>query len=108
MASPALSRDRIPAVSIQDTRTDPAAPRDLRPTAPVIHRIAARYRYDLRRAAWWWSPEMFALQGLPEAGQEASTQLLLQPRHPEDRAGALRAITAASTEGRPFNMRSRL
>jgi hypothetical protein len=108
MSSPALSRDRIPALSLQDPLTEPAAPQSVRPPGSLIHRIAARYRYDLLRAEWWWSPEMFALHGLPEAGQEASSELLLQHLHPDDRVSALRAITGACTEGRPFTVRSRV
>jgi hypothetical protein len=108
MSSPAMSRDRITAFPVHEAPTQPAAPLGAPPTRPVIHRIAARYRYDLRRAAWWWSPEMFTLQGLPEAGQEATTELLLQHLHPEDRASALRAITGACTEARAFSVRIRL
>ena len=106
MSSPALSRNRIPAYSLPEALTQPAAPRDVRPA--VASRIAARYRYDLRRAAWWWSPEMFALQGLPDGAPEASTELLLQHLHPADRVGTLAAITGACTEGSPFTVRTRI
>ena len=108
MSSPALSRDRIHALSMPDTRTGPAVPRGAHPAEPDIHRIAARYRYDVQRAAWWWSPEMFTLQGLPEASLEASTELWLQHLHPEDRVGMLTAITRACTAARPFILRVRL
>jgi hypothetical protein len=73
----------------------------------VIHRIAARYRYDVRHATWWWSPEMFALQGLPDGAADASTELLLEHLHHEDRVSTLKAITGACTEARPFSVRSR-
>jgi hypothetical protein len=110
MSSPALSRDRSPAFSLQDDRTveRPPAPREGRPAMPVTRRLAGRYRYDLRSSAWWWSPEMFVLHGLPAETAEASTELLLQYLHPEDRAGALAALTGACTEGRPFTVRTRI
>ena len=108
MSSPALSRDRIPSFSLHETRTDAAATRDARPAAPTIRRITARYRYDLRRAAWWWSPEMFALQGLPDGPRGASTELLLQHLHAEDRVGTMAAINSACAEGRPFSVRTRV
>jgi ANTAR domain/PAS fold len=108
MSSPALSRDRIQTLSMPDTRTGPAVPRGVRPTEPLIHRSAARYRYDVQRAAWWWSPEMFTVQGLPEAALEASTELLLQHVHAEDRVGMLTAITRACTAAHPFIIRARL
>jgi hypothetical protein len=112
MSSPALSRDRLPTFSLSDpvlTEAPPAAtPRDHHPVAPSIRRVAGRYRYDLRRGDWWWSPEMFGLHGLAAQSAEASTELLLQCLHPEDRARTLAAITGACTEGRPFTVRTRI
>jgi hypothetical protein len=108
MSSPALSRDRITALPVHEAPTQPGAPRSPRPTQPVIHRIIAHFRYDLLRADVWWSPEMFALAGVPDGAAEASTELLLQHLHPEDRGRALRAITEACTAARPFSVRSRL
>ena len=90
------------------TRAEPAAPRDALATEPVMHRIAARYRYDLRRAAWWWSAEMFVLQGLTDGAADASTELLLEHLHPEDRIATLAAFTGACTEARPFRVRTRV
>jgi len=108
MSSPALPRDRVHALSMPDTRTGPAVPRGVPPAEPETHRIAARYRYDVQRASWWWSPEMFTVQGLPEAALEASTELLLQHVHAEDRVGMLTAITRACTAAHPFTIRARL
>ena len=112
MSSPALSRDRITTFALRDSvlpeNTPAAAIHDDHPVAPAIRRVAGRYRYDTRLGAWWWSPEMFALHGLPAQSAEASTELLLQCLHPEDRARTLAAITGACTEGRPFTVRTRI
>jgi hypothetical protein len=109
MSSPALSRTRSPNLSVQaDSPTaQPAAlPRDGR-RLPAAHSPAGRFRYDLRTSAWWWSPEVFAVSGLPADTAEATTQLLLQYLHPGDRAHTLAALTSACTEGRPFTVRAR-
>ena len=112
MSSPALSPDRVHPFSVHDQApTEPApAPvrRDSRPTAPTIHRIAGRFSYDPRQGTWWWSPEMFALHGLPADMTAASTEVLLQHLHPEDRAHTLAAFTGACTEARPFTVLTRI
>jgi PAS domain-containing protein len=69
--------------------------------------VAGRYRYDLRRDSWWWSPEMFYLHGLPADGAQPCTQLLLGAQHPMDRRRTAEALTAAS-EGAPFSLETRV
>jgi hypothetical protein len=111
MSSPALSRDRIPAPAAQDRPLAPAPALPLHSNhavPPVVRRIAGRYRYDRRRGSWWWSPEMFALNGLPAGTVEASTELLLEHLHPEDRPRTLAAITEACSAARPFTVRTRV
>jgi hypothetical protein len=112
MSSPALSRDRSPGPSRRDhppAECPPApAARAARQGGPAIRRLAGRYRYDLRRSAWWWSPEMAALRGSADDVAEASTERLLEYLHPEDRARTLAALTAACTEARPFTLRIRI
>jgi hypothetical protein len=110
MSSPALSRTRSPALSLQDDvcRDRPPRPRVREHQPPTTRRPAARFRYDLRRGSWWWSPELFEVQGLPAGTAEASTELLLQHLNPEDRPAALGALTAACIEGRPFTLRARI
>ena len=112
MSSTALSRSPGPSRSPLSNptaaeRPSPPAPGKGRLPAPV-RRLAGRYRYDLRRSAWWWSSEMSALHGLPADPADSSTELLLQSLHPLDRAPTLAALTAAFTEGRPFTLRIRV
>jgi hypothetical protein len=107
MSSPALSRDRASA-----RPTPPAAvtaapvPRPAEPPA-MEQGMAARYRYDRRSSSWWWSPEMYAVQGLPPDATTPGTDTLLRYQHPEDRPRTLAAITAACEEARAFSLETR-
>ena len=97
MSSPALSRTRDSALPLRPRAGDDP------PRRPV-----ARYRYDLRRGSWWWSPEMFEVQGVPAGTAEASTELLLQHLATADQAATLAALTSACAEARPFTLRARI
>jgi hypothetical protein len=105
MSTPALSRPRpggevahLPAMS----------PRMRRAMGPVLPRVAGRYRYDRRTAAWWWSPEMFALHGLPPGSAQPDTETYLRYQLPEDRARVLEAISVACATGRAFALETRI
>jgi len=69
--------------------------------------LTGRYRLDPRTATWWWSPEMYALLGLPPEGTRPCTEVLLQCQHREDRARTLDALNRAVTAGRPFAVETR-
>jgi hypothetical protein len=107
MSSPTLSRQRP---STRSPRLSGAAV----PPHPVAEadgtggRLAARYRYDRRTSAWWWSPEMFDLYGLRPGTAEPCTEVLLHHQHPDDRTRTLEALTGACTAGRPFTVQSRI
>jgi hypothetical protein len=112
MSFPALSRERglgLPVRGGSPTER-PAAPAPREEPAAVLatRRLAGRYRYDVADRTWWWSPEMFTLNGLPADGAEATTELLLEHLHPEDRARTLAGLTGACTEARPFTLRIRI
>jgi hypothetical protein len=108
MSSPALSHTRSSAPPLQDdARHRPPRPRTQEDRSATTPRAAGRYRYDLKRGAWWWSPETFAVLGVPAAA-DASTELLLQHLNPEDRAATLGALTGACTENRAFTLRARI
>ena len=114
MASPAISRTRAP-------KRPPGGP-DARPTltvpttgaAPVPEtvrapeRITGRYRYDRRTQAWWWSPEMFTMHGLPATSPPPATEEYLRYQHAEDRARVLEAIARACADGRAFALETRV
>src|SRR5690348_7949532 len=102
MVSPAPARSRT------SRHSSPGPVSLARPMSPA-HRVppdgsglTGRFRLDPRTTAWWWSPEMFALLGLPLEGTRPSTELLLQCQHREDRARTLDALNRAVTSGCPF------
>src|SRR5690348_1126314 len=69
--------------------------------------VAGRYHCDAAGAAWWWSPEMFALHGIEPGAAEPCTDLLLGCVLPADRPRLLRAL-AAARGGRAFALESRV
>ena len=83
MASPALSRPRPTTRAARTPRHDPA-PRAAAPSTP--ERVTGRYRYDRATQAWWWSPEMFTMHGLPATSPPPATDEYLRYQHAEDRA----------------------
>jgi len=89
MASPALSPHRL---TVPRTVADEVVP----------ERVAGRYRYDRLSGAWWWSPEMFALHGLPSTSPPPATEEYLRYQHAADRARVLEAIARACTDARAF------
>jgi hypothetical protein len=110
MSSPALSRHRPPRSLQPDgpPLTGARAQRSPAGSDAASPRLAGRYRYDRRSSTWWWSAEMFALQGvLPETAQPC-TEALLEHQHPDDRTRILDALTGACTTARPFTVRSRV
>jgi ANTAR domain/PAS fold len=108
MVSPAPAR-------IRTSRRPSSGPASLtRPGAPA-HRFPAdeaaptgRYRLDPRTTAWWWSPEMYALLGLPPDSTRPCTEVLLQCQHREDRARTLEALNRAVATGSPFAVETRV
>src|SRR3954451_16511083 len=70
--------------------------------------VTGRYRLDPRTTAWWWSPEMYVLLGLPPDSTRACTEALLQCQHREDRARMLEAINRAVVTARPCAVETRV
>ena len=108
MVSPASTRSRTLR------HTSPGHASMTRP-APAPHRLqdddlglTGRYRLDPRTTAWWWSPEMYALLGLPPEDTRPCTEVLMQCQHREDRARTLEALDRAVTAGRSFAVETRV
>lgn len=114
MTSPAISRTRPSARTSGLSRARPAValpPQGAEPapdSLPREERVTGRYCYDRKTQAWWWSPEMFALHGLPVAADPPATEEFLRYQHADDRVRVLEAIAGASTEGRAFAMETRV
>jgi hypothetical protein len=110
MSSPAVSRQRVtsrPPNGASAPHPSVGVPRHAPAAAPPPERIAGRYRFD-RRGGWWWSPEMFALHGLPTTSAQPATEEYLRYLHAEERTRVLEAITRACTEGHAFALETRI
>ena len=109
MSSPALPRRRVVPRPVHATGPPvpplAASPAD-DPGRGAGTRVAGRFRHEVRGGAWW-SPEMYAVLGLPPDSL-ASAERLVRAAYREDRARLLDAVTSAATEGRPFCLEVRL
>jgi hypothetical protein len=65
-------------------------------------RLAGRFRGDLATEQWWWSPELFALHGIPAESVQPTIGLLLSHVHNADRPALREALSAAATSAIPF------
>jgi hypothetical protein len=103
MSSPALARHG----TADDAGAAPPAPRP-GVDVPFPTRVAARYRFDRRSGAWWWSPEMYVLHGLPPGPRPPDTEAYLAYQGAEDRGRVHSAISTACATGRPFTLETRI
>ncbi|SNR38346.1 ANTAR domain-containing protein [Blastococcus mobilis] len=108
MSIPAVSRQRVvtrPSHGVATPHPQVAVPRPAPESGPPPEHITGRYRYDRRSGTWWWSPEMFALHGLPATSAQPDAGEL-QPV--EDRGRILEALARAGTDGRAFALETRI
>ena len=90
-------------------RTEPGrAPRPRAPQAAAGLTAAGRYRYDAGTDAWWWSPEVFVVLGLPSGRTPPTADLLLGAVHPDDQSRVRRALADACSVGTPFALEHRV
>jgi len=75
---------------------------------PAASRVAGRFRGDLATDQWWWSPELFALHGIPSGSVQPTVGLLLSHVHTDDRRALREAFSAAGTAGTPFTQEYRV
>ena len=68
-----------------------------------------RFTFDALAQAWTWDDEVFRLHGLPRDTTAAvTTDLLLEHKHPDDRARVAAVLTLAMADGKPFTTTFRL
>jgi ANTAR domain/PAS fold len=104
MVSPAT----IPPRAARHAVAGPPRSRPAASAAPPSTGRAGRFRIEPRTTAWWWSPAMYEVLGLPPEDTVPGTQALLQCLHREDRARALAALTRSCTTGQPFALVTRV
>ena len=101
------------STTVAPHRLSDGAQRATVPPAPRIRgerfpRVSGRYRYDRRSGDWWWSPEMFALHGLPPDAAQPDTESCLRYQHADDRGRLLAAMSAACSAGLDFALETRI
>jgi len=67
-----------------------------------------RFRYDVQTDTWWWSPEMYAIHGLPADESTITTSLILSHKHADDRADSEATFRRAVEVGGAFNQPHRI
>jgi hypothetical protein len=88
-----MARPHFPGRSPRSHSAAPGTP------AP---RLAGRFRGDLASGQWWWSPEFYALHGIPAGSVRPTVGLLLSHVLPEDRAALRESLSTAATSGAAF------
>jgi hypothetical protein len=66
------------------------------------------YTYTVADDHWAWSDGMYELHGYESQGVVVTTELMLQHKHPDDRARALGVLETAVSEGGPFSCYHRI
>src|SRR4051794_22947977 len=85
------------AASGRASRVHPAVPS----AVPGAARLAGRFRGDMTTEQWWWSPELYALYGIPSGSVRPTIGLLLAHIQPDDRPAMREALSTAATSATP-------
>ncbi|MFJ8080988.1 PAS and ANTAR domain-containing protein [Streptomyces sp. NPDC096205] len=64
--------------------------------------------YRAKEDAWWWSDDMYRLYGYAPDSVVATSALLREHQHPEDRERVEKALATGLTDGRPFSCYHRI
>src|SRR3954454_13824019 len=66
------------------------------------------FGYVVETDSWSWSDGIYELHGYGPRSVEASTQLMLQHKHPEDRVRAYEVLEQAVQDGQRFSCSHRI
>lgn len=61
------------------------------------------YTYVVAQDSWTWSDGVYELHGYAPNAVPATTELMLQHKHPDDMARAFEVLETAARDGRPFS-----
>jgi ANTAR domain/PAS fold len=67
------------------------------------HRPVGRYTYSVASATWWWSDQVYRLHGYEPRQVPATTDVLLQHKHPDDRGRTAEVFERVLADGEPFS-----
>lgn len=66
------------------------------------------YTYAVAEGRWFWSDGVFELHGYAPNAVPATTELMIQHKHPDDAARAIAVLDEAIRDGRPFTCYHRI
>lgn len=77
-------------------------------TPPPHGRQTGRFTYDVLANKWDWDDDVFRIHGYEPGSVEPTTELVLESKHPDDRARVHALIERISRNGGPFSISYRL
>lgn len=77
-------------------------------TSPPHGRQTGRFSYDVLTDKWDWDDDVFRIHGFEPGSVEPTTELVLESKHPDDRARVKALLDRIRTEGGSFSISYRL
>ncbi|MFC9436546.1 PAS and ANTAR domain-containing protein [Nocardia sp. NPDC057030] len=70
--------------------------------------VVGGFQFWFATARWEWSPELYRLHGYQPGAVEPTTELMLEHKHPDDRATVAETIARSIEHGEAFSGRHRI
>ena len=77
-------------------------------TSPPHGRQTGRFSYDVLTGKWDWDDDVYRIHGYEPGSVEPTTELVLESKHPDDRARVKALLDRISSAGGPFSMSYRI
>lgn len=77
-------------------------------TTPSGGSQTGRFSYDVSTDKWDWDDDVFRIHGLEPGSKEPTTELVLESKHPDDRARVTALLDRIKRTGGPFSISYRL
>jgi len=77
-------------------------------TSPPHGRQTGRFSYDVLTGKWDWDDDVFRIHGYEPGSVEPTTELVVESKHPDDRARVRALLERISKVGGPFSISYRI
>jgi PAS domain-containing protein len=77
-------------------------------TSPPQGRQTGRFSFDVLTGKWDWDDDVFRIHGYEPGSVEPTTELVLESKHPDDRARVEALLNRISAVGGPFSISYRI
>jgi hypothetical protein len=77
-------------------------------TSPPQGRQIGRFSFDVLTGKWDWDDDVFRIHGYQPGSVEPTTELVLESKHPDDRARVKALLDRISVVGGPFSISYRI